>query len=265
MLNHQTARKLRDMRLTTMASEYLRQSESPDMSCLDFDERIGMLVDVEWLSRENNRINKLTKDANLRITSACFADIDYRPTRKLDRRAVTRLSNFAWIKEYRNLIITGATGTGKTWLACAFGHEACRMGIRTKYYRVSRLMNELTLANGSGNLSKALAKLAKAELLILDDWGINVITPAESLLLFEAFEDRSGSLSTIIAAQVPVTEWHGLFEDSTLADAILDRLTHNAYRFELQGHSMRAKHDKVTPLTDQVIDMAQGGEHDAVQ
>ena len=112
MMNHQTARKLRDMRLTAMASEYLRQAESPDMSCLDFDERIGMLVDAEWLARENNRIKKLIKDANLRAPSACFTDIDYRPTRKLDRRAVTRLSDFAWIKEYRNLIITGATGTG---------------------------------------------------------------------------------------------------------------------------------------------------------
>ena len=264
MLNHQTAEKLRSMRLTAMAREYLRQAESRDMSCLDFDERIGMLVDAEWLTRENNRINKLVKDATLRVSSAIFADIDYRPSRKLDRRAVTRLSDFAWTKEHRNIIITGATGTGKTWLACAFGYEACQMGIHTKFYRVSRLINELTLAAGLGNLTKILAKLAKVDILILDDWGISVITPAESLLLMEVIEERHDCHSTIITAQVPVSKWHILFEDPTKADGILDRLVHNAYRFELQGPSLRAKGEIITPLGPLEPDQAQGGDHDAV-
>jgi len=244
MLIHQTAEKLRAMKLPAMAAEYLRQSESSLMESLDFDERMGMLADAEWLARKNNRIKKLSRDANLREANACFADIDYRAARKLDRQAIARLTDFAWVKEKRNLIVTGSTGTGKTWLACAFGQEACRLGIRTRFFRVSRLINELILATGSGNLAKALAKLAQADILILDDWGLNTITPAESRLLLEVFEDRFGIRSTIIAAQLPVPKWHDLFEDKTIADAILDRLVHNAHRFEIHGPSMRSCHNK---------------------
>jgi DNA replication protein DnaC len=240
MLIHQTAEKLRTMKLSAMAAEYLRQRESAECASLDFDERMGMIIDAEWLSRENNRISKLVREANLRVSDACFANIDYRAPRKLTRQSIARLSDFLWVKEHRNLIITGPTGTGKTWLACAFGQEACRMGIRTRFYRMSRLINELTLANGSGTLNKVLAKLAKFPVLILDDWGLSPITASESRLLLEVFEDRFGISSTVIAAQVPVGKWHSLFEDATVADAILDRLVHNSYRFELQGHSMRA-------------------------
>jgi DNA replication protein DnaC len=244
MLIHQTAEKLRAMKLPAMAVEYLRQSESSLMESLDFDERIGMLADAEWLARKNNRIKKLTRDANLREANACFADIDYRAVRKLDRQAIARFTDFAWVKEKRNLVVTGATGTGKTWLVCAFGQEACRLGIRTRFYRMSRLINELTLATGSGTLAKALAKLAQADILILDDWGLNTITPAESRLMLEVFEDRFGIRSTIIAAQLPISKWHDLFEDKTIADAILDRLVHNAHRFEIHGPSMRSRYDK---------------------
>jgi DNA replication protein DnaC len=243
MLIHQTAEKLRVMKLPAMAVEYLRQSESSLMESLDFDERMGMLADAEWLARKNNRIKKLARDANLREANACFADIDYRTVRKLDRQAIARLTDFAWVKEKRNMIVTGATGTGKTWLVCAFGQEACRLGIRTRFYRMSRLINELTLAAGSGNLAKALAKLAQADILILDDWGLNTITPAESRLLLEVFEDRFGIRSTIIAAQLPVSKWHDLFEDKTIADAILDRLVHSTHRFEIHGQSMRSRHN----------------------
>jgi DNA replication protein DnaC len=258
MLIHQTAEKLRSMRLPAMAAEYLRQSESPEMASLDFDERMGMLTDSEWLSRENNKIKKLIKDANLRASDACFANIDYRAARKLNRQAVARLTDFAWVKESRNIIITGATGTGKTWLACAFGQEACRMGIRTQYYRMGRLINDLTLALGSGTINKALAKLARAEMLILDDWGLNLITPPESRLLHEVFEDRIGRCSTIVAAQLPVSKWHELFEDGTVADAVLDRIVNNAYRFELHGQSLRARIEEAAPSE-------KGGEQDAIQ
>jgi len=240
MLNHQTAEKLRSMRLPAMAAEYLRQSESPEMDCLGFDERMGLLVDAEWLSRENNKIRKLLQEARLRAADACFANIDYRAARKLDRQAIARLSDFAWVKEARNLIITGATGTGKTWLACAFGQEACRKGVSARFYRTSRLINDLTLATGTGTFDKTLSALEKADILILDDWGLNPVTPAESRLLLEVFEDRFGRRSTVIAAQLPVSNWHGLFEDATLADAILDRIVHQSYRFELQGASMRS-------------------------
>jgi DNA replication protein DnaC len=232
------------MKLPAMATEYLRQAETPDMAALDFDERAGMMTDTEWLSRENNRIRKLTKAANLRVSGACFSDLDYRPARKLDRAYIARLTDFAWVRDAKNMIITGATGTGKTWLACAFGAEACRKGVRTVFYRVSRLLNELTVAQGSGNLSKALAKLKKSDILILDDWGLTALNPLEGRLLLEVFEDRFGEHATIISAQLPVSKWHGLFEDSTVADAVLDRLVHNSYRIELQGPSLRPSADK---------------------
>ena len=240
MLNNQTTEKLRSMRLPAMASEYNRQSEHPAIDALDFDERVGMMIDAEWLSRENNRIKRLTKEAGLRISTACFADIDYRPSRKLDRAIITRLSDFAWLKDAKNLILTGCTGTGKTWLACAFGVEACRKGKRVAFYRTNRLLNEMTVASGSGNMDKLLAKLKKADIIILDDWGLTTFTPLEGRFLHEIFEERCSERSTIFSAQLPVSEWHGLFEDSTAADAVLDRVVHNSYRLELHGPSLRS-------------------------
>jgi len=227
------------MRLTAMAVEYIRQAESPDMDALSFDERIGMMADAEWTARNNNRIRQLTQDAKLRVSSACFAGLDYRPSRKLDRAYVARLSDFIWVREAKNMIITGCTGTGKTWLACAFGVEACRKGLRVAYYRVNRLLNNLASTSGPPELTKLLTRLKKTDLLILDDWGLTTLNPLEGRLLLEVFEDRFGEHSTIISAQLPVSSWHGLFEDSTTADAALDRVVHNSYRFELQGPSLR--------------------------
>jgi len=203
-----------------------------------------MMVDAEWLARDNNRIQKLIKDANLRFGAACFAGIDYRQSRKLDRVYIARLSDFAWAKEAKNIIFTGATGTGKTWLACAFGAEACRKGLHVAFYRVNRLLGDMSLASGSGTLEKLLAKLRKADILILDDWGLSAINPIEGRHLLEVFEERCGERSTIISAQLPVAKWHGLFEDSTVADAVLDRIVHNAYRIELHGLSMRPAADR---------------------
>jgi len=239
MLIHQTAEKLRSMKLPAMAAEYVRQAESPDMDALDFGERFGMLADAEWTARRNSRIRKLVADAKLRVPTACFADLDYRPSRKLDRAHVARLSDFAWVREAKNVIITGCTGTGKTWLACAFGTEACRKGLRVTYHRVNRLLNDLAAASASGDLAKLLNRLKKADLLILDDWGLNTLNLLEGRLLLEVFEDRFGEGSTLITAQLPVASWHGLFEDSTAADAALDRVVHNSYRFVLQGPSLR--------------------------
>ena len=240
MLNHQTAEKMRSMRLSAMASEYLRQTESPDMSVLDFDERLGMMVDAQWLYRENKSIDKLTKAAKLRISAACFADIDYRPSRKLERAMIARLSDFVWVKDARNLIITGATGCGKTWLACAFGTEACRSGLSVAYYRTSCFLNEMRQAKGAGSLDKLLGRIRKTDVLILDDWGLATFNPLEGMFLYDAFEERYGRGSTIFTAQVPVAKWHDLFEDPTKADAVLDRVVHNSHRISLHGHSLRA-------------------------
>lgn len=255
MIN-QTAEKLRAMRLPAMAAEYVRQSELPAMSALDFDERIGMMTDAEWLSRDNNRIKRLTKAANLRVSTACFADIDYRPSRKLDRAYIARLTNFTWVKEARNLILTGCTGTGKTWLACAFGAEACQMGLKVAFYRLNKLLNEMAVATGTGCVDGFLAKLRKHEILILDDWGMASINLLEGRLLHDLFEERFGVKSTIIAAQVPVDKWHGLFEDRTAADAVLDRIVHNSHRLELQGPSLRI------PTGGGVANDGEGGGHD---
>ena len=244
MLNNQTAALLRTMKLPAMAAEFLRQMETPAMNALDFDERVGMMTDAEWYSRKNSHIQKLTKSANLRFSSACFADIDYRPARKLERAYIARLSDFAWVKESRNIILTGATGTGKTWLACAFGQEACRMGLHAAFYRVNRLINEMAAATEAGALDKFLLKLKKCDLLILDDWGLMTLAPIESRFLLEVFEDRYGERSSIISAQIPVARWHDLFEDSTIADAVLDRVVNNSYRLELHGPSLRATADK---------------------
>lgn len=256
MLLHQTAEKLRAMKLPAMAAEYVRQAESPDMDALDFNERFGMLADAEWTARRNNRIRKLIADARLRVSAACFADLDYRPSRKLDRVYVARLSDFAWVREAKNLIITGCTGTGKTWLACAFGQEACRQGLHVVYYRVNRLLDELAAASASGAMVKLLGRLKKADLLILDDWGLAEIEALEGRLLLEVFEDRYGEGSTLIAAQLPVSKWHGIFRDSTAADAVLDRLVYNAHRFELQGPSLRRQDsggEAVSPVLESTL------------
>jgi len=239
MLINQTTEKLREMKLNAMAAEYIRQCETTAISALGFEERVGIMTDAEWLSRQNNRIKKRLQEANLRFAGASLADIDYRPSRKLERTYIARLSDFAWVRDARNMIITGCTGTGKTWLVCAFGAQACRMGMRVAFYRVNRLLNEMAVAAGSGGMDKLLAKFKKADILILDDWGLAMLNPLESRFLLEVLEDRYGERSTIFAAQLPVAKWHSLFEDSTVADAVLDRVVHNSHRIELHGPSMR--------------------------
>jgi len=253
MLIHQTTEKLRDMKLNAMAVEYTRQYEIPAISALGFDERIGMMTDAEWLSRENNRIKKRLKEANLRFPGATLADINYSASRKLDRAYIARLSDFAWVREARNMILTGCTGTGKTWLACAFGSHACRIGFRVAFYRLNRLLNQMTIAAGSGNLEKLLASLKKADILIIDDWGLAMLNPIEGRFLLELFEDRYNHRSTIFAAQLPVANWHGLFDDSTVADAVLDRVVHNSHRIVLHGPSLRPplpENDNLHPVPE---------------
>jgi len=239
MLNQQTIDKLASMKLTLMAKSYKKQLEAPDARSLSFEERFGMLVDAEWNHRADNRIKKAIQRATLRIPSATLADLDYNPLRKLDRGYVTRLSDCQWIREHRNMIITGFTGCGKTYLCCAFASMACQEGWKAKYVRVNRLLTDLAISRGDGSYSKRMNELKKIDLLVLDDFGMNSLDPISGRDLLEVVEDRSGYRSMIISGQLPVSHWHGLFEDSTIADAVLDRLVHNAHRFELHGPSMR--------------------------
>jgi len=239
MLNNQTIDKLSGMRLSAMAREYRRQLESIPTSSLGFEERFGMLVDSEWTARKNNLLQRLLKIAGLRIRNACLEDLDYAPQHNLDKNMVSRLANCNWVNEGRNLIICGATGTGKTYLASAFGNAACRQGFKVKYYRVNRLLTDLTIGHGDGSYNKLMRDLKKMDLIILDDFGMAILDPLSSRDLLEVIEDRFGAKSTIIATQLPVTKWHDLFEDSTIADAILDRVIHNSHRFEPKGDSKR--------------------------
>jgi len=239
MLNNQTLDKLTGMKLSAMAKEYRRQLEHNPTSALSFDERFGMLVDSEWAARKNNQLKRLLKNANLRLKNACLEDIDYSPAHNIDKNMISRLADCAWVREGRNLIICGATGTGKTFLACAFGQAACRQSFKVKYYRVNRLLTDLAIGHGDGSYNKIMRDLKKTDLIILDDFGMAILDPISSRDLLEVIEDRFGAKATIIATQLPVASWHELFEDSTIADAILDRVIHNSYRFELKGDSKR--------------------------
>jgi len=238
-MTNQTLNKLAEMRLPAMGAEFRRQMELPAMSGLPFEERFGLMVEAEWLNRYNSRIDRLLKAAKLRCPSANLENIDFSPERHLDRALVARLSDMSWLTESRNLFITGASGVGKTWIASAFGNAACRMGKRVALYRVTRLLDHLRAARADGTWGKLLANLKKPDLLILDDFGLDRLDATQCRDLLEIVEDRYGSGSVLITAQLPVAEWHGVFEDATVADATLDRLVHNAYRIDLRGPSRR--------------------------
>ena len=244
MIN-QTVEKLISMRLGVMEKEYRRQLELPAMNAVAFDERLAMLVDAEWMSRQENRLKRLIKAANLREPAACLEDVDYNPQRKLDKTDIARLSNCMWIKEGKNLIITGATGTGKTYLSSAFGNAACRLGLSVRSFRVNRLLTDLSIGRGDGSYNKIIATLKKPDLLILDDFGMSPIDPAACRDLLEVIDERHGAKSVMLTAQLPVSAWHGVFDDATIADAVLDRIVHNSYRIEPKGPTMRqGQHDK---------------------
>lgn len=239
MLNEQTLQKLRDMRLQAMSDAWLEQQQTADMTALDFDERFGLLVDAEYLSRHNRRLARNLKQAHLRHPHACIEDIDAPEKRGLTKSLVKKLASCSWIHDHLNVIVTGATGVGKTYLACALGQQACRKGYRVLFCRTPRLIDELTLARADGSLPGLLKKLAKLELLILDDWGITPLGDRERSDLMEVIEDRDGTRSTLVTSQIPVAKWHDYLGDPTIADAIADRLLHNAHRLALKGPSRR--------------------------
>jgi len=245
MLKHPTLDKLHALKLTGMAAALEDQSATPDITDLSFEERLGLLVDREMTERDNRRMSSRLRRAKLRH-AAILEDIDYRNSRGLDKGLVQSLASCQWVKEHLNVLITGPTGVGKTWLACALAHKACREGYTAQYVRLTRLLRELTIAKGDGQHSKLLTSLAKVDVLILDDWGLMKLSAENRRDLLEVLEDRHGRRSTIATSQLPIEEWHGIIGDATLADAILDRLVHNAYKINLRGESMRKQQAKLT-------------------
>jgi len=238
MLREQTLERMRTLGLGGMLAAFQLQEEQPDLAELSFVERLGLLVDAEWTHRRDRTQARLLKEAKLRLP-ACFEDLSLQAERGLDRQMVRRLSTCQFVREHENVLITGATGVGKTFLACALGNACCRQGLRARYFRMARLLGELALARGDGSYPSFMSRLAKTDLLILDDFGLSPLAPAEARDLLEVIDDRTQTRSTVIAAQLPLDAWHGAITDPTLADAILDRLIHNAHTLDLKGESQR--------------------------
>ena len=239
MLNEPTIEKLYEMRLSAMAEAWTEQRKDPNHGALAFDERFAMIVDAEHLARDNRRLARLLKDAELRIPNACMEDVRASPQRGLDKAMARQLGACGWVQHHQNVLVTGLTGVGKSYLASALGQAACRKGLRVIYRRVPRLFDELALGRVDGSYARVLAKLAKADVLILDDLGIGSPKEAQRQDLLEVLEDRYDRASTVVTSQLEIKKWHEWIGDPTMADAILDRLVHNAYKLELSGPSGR--------------------------
>ncbi|MBK1674566.1 AAA family ATPase [Ectothiorhodospira shaposhnikovii] len=240
MLNHPSLDKLSALRLNGMHKALSEQLAMPDIDTLSFEERLGLLIDREMTERENRQLQTRLRQARLRHR-ACLEDLDTRTPRGLDKHLLTHLSTCQWIREGLNLLILGPTGVGKTWIACALAQQACRQGLTSRYLRVPRLFEDLHLAHADGSFPKLMATYAKTDLIVLDDWGLASLDTSARRDLLELLDDRHGRRSTLITSQLPVDHWHEVIGDPTLADAILDRLVHNAYRITLKGESMRKR------------------------
>ncbi len=240
MLIHPILEKLHALRLTGMARALEEQLRMPEVESLPFEDRLGLLVEREETERASRRLKTRLHAARLR-QSACFESLDLRHPRNLDRGLMLEFASCRWVAEHHNLLITGKTGLGKTYLACALAHKACLEGASAQYLHLPKLLRELATARGDGRYGKLLATLARIDVLVLDDWGLVPLGDSERRDLYEILEDRHGLRSTIVTSQLPVAKWHRAIGDPTLADAILDRLTSNAYRVELDGESMRPR------------------------
>jgi len=244
LLNEHTLDQLRGLRLDGMVHALADQATSASAGELAFDDRLAMLVqrEIDW--RDSKRLTRLLKAARLKLASACLEDIDWRASRGLDRGLVTALAGGDWLRHGHNVLITGATGVGKTWLACALAQQAARSAFTVLYVRAPRLLEELRVAHGDGSFARRLAQLARIDLLAIDDFAIAPVTAPERNDLLELLDDRVGTRATLITSQLPVTSWHEWLNDPTLADAILDRIVHTAHKIALKGESMRKKQIK---------------------
>ena len=249
MLTHPTLDQMQALGLAGMAMAYRQLAEQDNAADLSRDEWLGLMLDREAAMRADRRLTNRLAAAKLRFVDACIEDIDFASRRGLDRRNTLQLAQGAWLKAHENLIITGQTGTGKTWLACAFGRQAARLDHSVLYLRMPRLFEDLAMARLDGRFPRLIDKLARVQLLILDDWGTHTLNDQQRLDLLEIFEERYRRKSTLITAQLPVAQWHDMIGEPTIADAILDRIIHNAHRIALEGDSMR-RQKASRPLTD---------------
>lgn len=244
MLNEPTIERLKSMRLEGMADAWRAQQSDAQSQALAFDERLGLLVDAEWSHRENIRVVRALREAKLKHSQACVESIDYSAARQLDKATMRQLATCRWVREHQSILITGATGVGKSYLACALAHQACRNGFRALYRRAPRLFDELKLARADGTFARLLARLARMDVLIIDDFAITPITDLQRSDLLEVLEDRYATRSTIVTSQLAPSHWHDYLADPSLADAICDRLLSNAHRLVLHGPSRRKDHPK---------------------
>jgi DNA replication protein DnaC len=239
MLNEGTEEKLSTMKLSGMLSAWEEQRQTPKSDELSFDERFGLIVDAESLCRENRRLKRTLSQAKLKLTQACVEGIDYPAKRRLDKAVVRQLTSCRWVAETQHVTVTGATGTGKTYVACALAHQACRKGYRVLYRRMPRLFQELRLARADGTYSRLMARFARIHVLVIDDFGIAPLADQDRQDLLEILDDRYDTSSVIIAGQLPPADWHQYIDDPTLADAICDRVLHRAHALKLSGPSRR--------------------------
>jgi DNA replication protein DnaC len=245
MLTHPTLDQMAALGLTGMADAWKALAEQDPGQALDRNEWLGLMLDREALARGDKRFANRLRNAKMRFPNACIEDVNFAASRGLDRCQVLALAQGEWIKAKEQIILTGQTGTGKTWLACAFGHQAARLDHSVLYVRMPRLFEDMAMARLDGRFPKLVDKLARVQLLILDDWGTHGLTDQQRLDLLELFEERYQRRSTIITAQLPVSGWHDMIGEPTIADAILDRIVHNAHRINLKGDSMRRKDQNV--------------------
>lgn len=248
MLTQPTLDQLQELRFHGMLKALDEQINLPDCASLSFEERFALLIEREYIERQNKRLTNRLRNAKFPMQAA-VEDIDFRHPRGLNKSQAIALFPCQWIQAHDNLIFTGPTGTGKTYLSCAFGNKACREDFSVLYLRLPRLFEDLAIAKGDGRYPRLLASFAKADLLILDDWGIAPLSDEQRRDLFEILEDRYDRRSTIVSAQLPVQHWHEIIGDLTLADAILDRIVHNAHKFNLKGDSLRKKRTPATPTS----------------
>jgi len=245
MMHHPTLDKLKQLKLTGMLRALQEQECIPEIRTMPFEERFGLIVDREMTERDNRRMQTRLSAAKLKQNSA-LEDVDFKTSRGLDRSLIMKLAGCEWVKEHLNVLITGATGLGKTYLACALAHKACREGYSSYYVKLTRLFQELDIGRADGRYAKIMRQLAKADVMIMDEWGLAVLTDQHRRDLLEILDDRYNMRSTVIISQLPQANWHEAVGDPTLADAILDRVVHNAYKINLSGKTMRKNMEKLT-------------------